>query len=51
LNSKLGSTFEILVGWEGDLEKPLVDYATENGYQSLDLAKGLTLWIAPSPVK
>jgi hypothetical protein len=40
----------ILVGREGDLEKPLVDYATENGYQSLDLANGLTLWIAPSPV-
>jgi hypothetical protein len=36
----------ILVGLEGDLEKPLVDYASANGYEPQKLSNGLVLWIA-----
>ncbi len=36
----------ILVGLEGRSEKPLVEYATENGYEPQKLSNGSTLWLA-----
>ncbi len=35
----------VLVGVEGDLEEPLVDYARAHEYRSTQLADGLTLWL------
>jgi hypothetical protein len=40
----------ILVGFEeAELEKSLVDYATEHGYESLKLSNGKTLWLSGVP--
>lgn len=36
----------ILVGLEGELEKPLVEYAKRNGYKPQKLSEG-TLWLSP----
>jgi len=37
----------ILVGDEGGLEQPFVDYAEQNGYEARPLDDGHTLWVAP----
>lgn len=38
----------ILVGYEGILEKPLVNYALRNEYRKLNLGKGKSLWLPPA---
>ncbi|HYP40602.1 MAG TPA: hypothetical protein VEX13_09615 [Chloroflexia bacterium] len=35
----------VLVGLEGALEDPLVQFATNQGYESLTLSNGLVLWV------
>jgi len=37
----------ILVGYEGDLEDPLADYAMAHGYRAVRLPGGKTLWVHP----
>jgi len=36
----------ILVGFEAELEKPLVNYARERGYTALNLSNGTILWLS-----
>ena len=35
----------LLTGIEGDIEAPLVQFATERGYHKVALSSGLTLWL------
>lgn len=37
----------ILVGYEGELERPFVEYAEAGGYRPLTLAGGKVLWVSP----
>jgi len=37
----------ILVGYEGELEQPFLEYAQANGYRPLPLANGTVLWLPP----
>jgi 4-amino-4-deoxy-L-arabinose transferase-like glycosyltransferase len=37
----------VLVGFEGDLEAPLIAYARGNNYRERQLPNGITLWVKP----
>ena len=37
----------ILVGHEGTLEQPFIEYAEDYGYQPVELSDGSVLWLAP----
>jgi len=40
----------VLVGFEEDLEEPLVKYARERGYKALKLSNGKVLWLSPTGI-
>lgn len=37
----------VLVGYEGKLEKPFIEYAKKHAYQMADLADGKSIWLKP----
>lgn len=37
----------VLVGYEGKLERPFIEYAKKHGYQMADLADGKSVWLKP----